>query len=134
MRLADDDAVRHLNRRYRGRDSATNVLAFPASDCAPGRLPALHAGGPPLALGDVVLAYETARVEADAQGKPFAGHVRHLMVHGVLHLAGYDHEDDASAEAMEHLETSVLAGLGVPDPYVSTPAALGRRPQPHGQP
>ncbi len=134
VRLADDAAVRRLNRRYRGRDAATNVLSFPASDCAPGRLPAPQADGPPLALGDVVLAYETVRAEADAHGKPFAGHIRHLMVHGVLHLAGYDHEDDASAAAMEHLETSVLAGLGVPDPYASMPAAPGRRPQPQEQP
>ena len=123
VRLTDDAEVRLLNRRYRAGAAPTNVLSFPAADCTPGVVPAPPADGAPLALGDVVLAYETVRAEAGAQGKPIADHVRHLVVHGVLHLAGYDHEDAAAAAAMERLETAVLAALGVPDPYVPMRAA-----------
>ncbi len=122
VRLTDDAESRRLNRRYRGRDIPTNVLSFPATACTPGMLPVPPVGGAPLPLGDVVLAYETTRAEADAQGKALADHVRHLLVHGVLHLAGYDHDDDAGAALMEPLETAVLAGLGVSDPYVPKPA------------
>ena len=114
VRLTDDAEVRRLNHRYRGRDSATNVLSFPATDLTPGNLPAPPAGGAPLPLGDVVLAYQTVRAEADAEGQPLADRVRHLVVHGVLHLAGYDHEDDAASTVMERLEAAVLAKLGVP--------------------
>ncbi len=89
------------------------MLSFPA-----GAAPDLSA---PALLGDVVLGCETIAAEARAQGKSMADHVRHMMVHGVLHLLGYDHEDDAAAEAMERLETEVLAGLGVADPYDPTP-------------
>ncbi len=126
VRLADDAELRRLNGRYRGRDAPTNVLSFAASDAAPGRLPALPADGAPLALGDVVLALETVLEEAGAQGKTVADHVGHLVVHGVLHLVGYDHEDDAEARVMEWLETAVLAGLGIADPYAPAPA----RPRP----
>lgn len=105
--LADDAAVRDLNARFRGRDAPTNVLSFPAAASA-----APH-------LGDVALAYGVCAAEAAAQGKPLEAHLRHLIVHGVLHLLGFDHESDAQAEAMEALERSVLAVQGVPDPYAA---------------
>ncbi|CAN5226391.1 rRNA maturation RNase YbeY [soil metagenome] len=108
--LADDAVVRDLNARFRGKDQPTNVLSFPAAEGAsePGAEPA---------KGDIVLAYETCAAEAQAQGKPLAHHLQHLVVHGVLHLLGFDHMDDAEAETMETREREVLAGLGVPDPY-----------------
>jgi len=103
--LADDEAVRDLNARFRGKDAATNVLSFPA---------AANAGGH---LGDIALASGVCAREATEQGKPLADHLRHLVIHGVLHLLGYDHADDAQAERMEALERDLLAGLGVADPY-----------------
>lgn len=110
--LTDDAQVRALNRDWRGKDSPTNVLAFPAESAVPppgSRLPLL--------LGDVVVALETTRREAQAAGRPLADHLSHLLVHGTLHLLGYDHEEDAAAEAMEAREVELLGGLGVPDPY-----------------
>lgn len=104
--LADDSAIRQLNRVWRGVDAATNVLAFPAR----------RIGGEPL-IGDIVLAYETIAEEAGAQGKPFTHHVAHLAVHGFLHLLGYDHVRDADAEAMERLEREVMRRLAIPNPY-----------------
>ncbi len=110
--LADDAEQRRLNRRWRGIDRSTNVLAFP------GWLPGAPVPpGAPLPLGDVVLAFETALREAKEQGKRFADHFRHLVVHGVLHLLGYDHTTEAEAAVMEALETAILEGLGVADPY-----------------
>ena len=117
IRLTDDAEARDLNRRYRGVDAPTNVLSFPLTDCAPGTEFAPPPCGPPLALGDVVLAFQTIRDEAEAQGKTLADHVGHLVVHGVLHLVGYDHQDDDQAAVMEHIETVVLAELGVANPY-----------------
>ncbi len=113
--LADDAEQRQLNRDWRGIDRPTNVLAFPA--WAPGtQLPR----DAPLLLGDVVLAFETVAREADEQDKPLADHFSHLIVHGVLHLLGYDHASDMEAVEMERLETSILAELGVADPYRGT--------------
>src|SRR5271165_1169496 len=110
--LAGDAEQRKLNRSYRGQDVLTNVLAFRAWE------PGMHAApGAPLLLGDVVLAFETVAREANEQVKPFRDHVRHLIVHGVLHLLGYDHRRKADAIKMERLETSILDKLGVPDPY-----------------
>ncbi|ACG79861.1 conserved hypothetical protein [Phenylobacterium zucineum HLK1] len=103
--LADDAAVRELNARFRGKDSATNVLSFPAPP------------NPERHLGDVALACGVCAREAAEQGKPLAHHLQHLVVHGVLHLLGYDHMREDEAEAMEGLERDILAGLGVPDPY-----------------
>ena len=108
--LADDAFVRDLNRDYRGIDRPTNVLAFPALEPEP-------AGDEPALAGDVVVARETMVQEAKDQGKPPAAHLGHLVVHGVLHLFGFDHETEADAERMERLEIAILARLGVPDPY-----------------
>jgi probable rRNA maturation factor len=107
--LSDDARVRALNRRYRGKDSATNVLSFPAPPVAAGRL------GP--MLGDIVLAAETVTKEAAAQGVTLDAHLSHLLVHGFLHLLGYDHEDDRETTVMEGLETAILGRLGIADPY-----------------
>jgi probable rRNA maturation factor len=107
--LTDDAEVTALNERWRGRVGPTNVLAF-ASEERP--VPPA-----PLLLGDVVLAYETVVREAGEQGKSLADHLRHLVIHGVLHLLGYDHDADGPAQRMEALETRILATLGVADPY-----------------
>jgi probable rRNA maturation factor len=109
--LADDAEQRRLNHTYRGKDVSTNVLAF-----RQGVPDSLHPDAPVL-LGDVVLAFETVRREAAEQSKPFANHLRHLVVHGVLHLLGFDHQEAAQAAAMEAREIKILARLGVPDPY-----------------
>ena len=105
--LTDDSAIRQLNRLWRGIDAATNVLSFPSKQTA----------DEPAHLGDIVLAHQTIAREASAEGKPFAHHLAHLVVHGFLHLIGYDHEKDADAEAMEQTERKILRRLNVPDPY-----------------
>jgi probable rRNA maturation factor len=113
--LTDDDEQRALNRTWRGKDAPTNVLAFPAAD------PTVPVpDGAPLLLGDVVLAFETVRREAIEQEKPLADHFRHLVVHGVLHLLGYDHENAAEAAIMEEREIATLGEMGVPNPYRDT--------------
>jgi probable rRNA maturation factor len=109
--LADDAEQRRLNRTYRGQDMPTNVLAFPQG------MPDSSRPDAPVLLGDIVLALETVRREAAEQHKPLANHLRHLVVHGVLHLLGFDHEEAKQAAAMEAREIKILAGLGVPDPY-----------------
>lgn len=111
--FTDDAELRGLNRDYRHKDSATNVLSFPNMDDAG---PAAAAGLPRL-LGDVVLARETVVREAQAQGKRLSDHTLHLLVHGTLHLLGYDHLEPGEAEEMEALERKILAGLGIADPY-----------------
>ncbi|HEY0909782.1 MAG TPA: rRNA maturation RNase YbeY [Bradyrhizobium sp.] len=111
--LTDDDGIRTLNSNWRGIDKPTNVLSFPA-------LQPTGPAGPddaPRMLGDIAIAYQTTRKEADDEQKPFEHHLSHLAVHGYLHLIGYDHENDADAEIMESLETEILAQLGIPDPY-----------------
>jgi len=148
--LTDDSAIRALNRNWRRKDAATNVLSFPAVAAdktspmiSPNRSgkrssrtgtrsaarsavkranastasESRRAGGAPALLGDIVIAYETTEREARAERKPFAHHLAHLAVHGFLHLVGYDHEADDEANAMEVLETAILARLDVPDPY-----------------
>lgn len=113
LRIVDEDESRQLNARYRGKDKATNVLSFPAD------LPAAVAEALPVPpLGDLALCAPLVAREASAQGKPERNHWAHLTVHGVLHLLGHDHEDAADAERMETLERELLAGLGIPDPYV----------------
>lgn len=113
--LTDDAEQRRLNRDYRGQDKPTNVLSFALA--GPGETPP---PGAPLLLGDVVLARETVAREAAEQQKPLADHLQHLVVHGVLHLLGYDHENDTEAAIMEKSEVAILARLGVPDPYRDT--------------
>lgn len=115
--LADDVTVQGLNRDWRGKDKPTNVLSFAALDDDDAPRPP----GAPLLLGDIILAFETCRAEADEQGKPLADHLSHLVVHGVLHLLGYDHEEDeAEAEEMERLEAAILARFDIADPYLSS--------------
>jgi probable rRNA maturation factor len=118
--LGDDALLRALNKQWRGRDKPTNVLSFPASG---GALP--RAPDSPVLLGDVVLAFETVAAEAKAQGKPLGDHLSHLVVHGVLHLFGFDHKAAAAAKRMEALEVAVLTGLGIADPYRLPEAADG---------
>ena len=121
--LATDDArIAALNGDHRGKPTPTNVLSWPAQELA-----APDDGGAPTSprpdafgdvpLGDVALAYETCAREAEAAGKPLADHVTHLVVHGVLHLLGYDHVRDADATMMERLEAEILGNLGLDDPY-----------------
>jgi probable rRNA maturation factor len=108
--LADDDSVADLNRRFRGKPTPTNVLSFPAAQSAYPH------------LGDVALAYGVCAGEAEAQGKRLADHLTHLVVHGVLHLLGYDHETEADAEVMEQMECEILRRFGVADPYAQRDA------------
>lgn len=120
--LANDETVRILNRDYRDRDRATNVLSFPGVEIEPGAtdvegMIADLPPGQPLLLGDIALALETVRREAAKQGKDVRAHMVHLVVHGTLHLLGYDHIEDDDAEVMEGLEVTVLAGLGIANPY-----------------
>ncbi len=109
--FTDDASIRTLNSEWRGKDKPTNVLSFPASPVRRGsrRLPPM--------LGDVILAFETVEREATLEDKPFDHHLSHLLVHGLLHLLGYDHETDEDAEEMEALERRVLARLAIRDPY-----------------
>jgi probable rRNA maturation factor len=111
--LTDDPGIRTLNSNWRGIDKPTNVLSFPALQPEGTRKP----GDAPHMLGDIAIAYETTKREADEEGKPFEHHLSHLAIHGFLHLIGYDHDNDADAEEMESLETEILQQLGIPDPY-----------------
>jgi probable rRNA maturation factor len=106
--LADNAFIQSLNRTYRGKDKPTNVLSFPQDPGSDDKV---------TNLGDVVLAYETVKKEAISQKKSFENHVTHLLVHGILHLLAYDHENDAEAEEMESLEIRVLESLGIKNPY-----------------
>lgn len=110
--LTDDRRIRIVNRDWRGFDKATNVLSFPAAP------PARIAASP--LLGDIVVAYETVAREAEAEGKSLADHFRHLVIHGLLHLLGEDHETEAEARRMEALEVEALASLGIADPYADS--------------
>lgn len=111
--FCDDAAIRRLNADWRGQDKPTNVLSFPAAGGA--SMP----GGPPM-LGDIAIAWGTTRREADQEGKALEAHLTHLLVHGLLHLLGHDHETDNEADAMERLERRVLDRLGVADPYAGS--------------
>jgi probable rRNA maturation factor len=145
--LADDATVQELNKNYRGKDKPTNVLSFalyadgggeeggeededegeeveePDEDgLEDGNVEFLSPEAPvPVILGDVILAFETVEREAREQRKAFADHLAHLVTHGVLHLLGYDHIEDSEAEQMERLETQILSGLGIADPYAGLP-------------
>lgn len=115
----NDDRIAVLNADFRGKPTPTNVLSWPSVDLAPDT-----AGGTPRhpseidpELGDIAISFDTCTREAAEQGKPFDAHVTHLLVHGTLHLLGYDHETDQDAALMEGLETRILANLGIEDPY-----------------
>jgi probable rRNA maturation factor len=128
--LTDDKRIRIVNRDWRGFDKATNVLSFPAA-------PPARIGSSPV-IGDIVLAFETIVREAEAEEKSFGDHLSHLVIHGLLHLVGEDHETEAEAQRMEALETAALARLGIADPYAGSepepmqprPAAKNQKPQP----
>lgn len=113
--LSSDERIRALNLAYRGKDKPTNVLSFPSGNVS------VPAGSRRL-LGDLILAAETVAREAAAEGKPPRHHLQHLVLHGLLHLLGYDHETEPEALEMEALEVELLAELGVPDPYGAHPA------------
>lgn len=130
--LATDDAgIAPLNSRFRGKDGATNVLSWPAFDLRPTEPGEMPPPPPdpeqgPFAderesLGDVALALETCRREAEAAGRPLGDHLAHLVVHGCLHLLGFDHETGPDAALMERIEVEVLASMGIPDPYCAMP-------------
>ncbi|TJV45412.1 MAG: rRNA maturation RNase YbeY [Mesorhizobium sp.] len=108
--FSDDAHIRTLNADWRGKDKPTNVLSFPA-------FPHVKDGPLPPMLGDIVLAAETVAREAALEDKPLENHITHLVIHGLLHLMGYDHETDTEAEAMEAVERAALARLAIPDPY-----------------
>lgn len=110
LTFTDDAAIQALNGEWRGKDKPTNVLSFLA-------FPTIRGGPLPPMLGDIVMAWETVVREADEEGKPLENHINHLVVHGFLHLVGYDHETDDEAEEMEDMERRILAGLAIPDPY-----------------
>jgi probable rRNA maturation factor len=148
--LADDATVQELNKSYRGKDKPTNVLSFalyadgeaggdegewdedeaeaddPDDGDGDGDVDFLSPDDAvPVLLGDVILAFETVDREAREQGKALANHLTHLVTHGVLHLLGYDHLEDSEAEQMERLETQILSGLGIADPYAGRDPAGG---------
>nr|WP_321507758.1 rRNA maturation RNase YbeY [uncultured Celeribacter sp.] len=117
----DDTRIAILNSDFRDKPTATNVLSWPSQERAtPGDrppLPEAELPGMEIELGDIAIAYDTCAREAREQDKSFADHVTHLLIHGVLHLLGYDHISDADAEIMEAIETEILATLGIKDPY-----------------
>lgn len=109
--FTNNTEMQELNDRFRGKNIPTNVLSFPAD------MDALQPVEQDIILGDIILAYGVVAEEAAAQGKPFAHHMTHMIVHGLLHLLGYDHMHDAEAEEMEAYERRILADFGIPDPY-----------------
>lgn len=127
----DDTRIAALNATFRGRRRATNVLSWPTFPLAPGQPDAGSAFRPearfgePVALGDVAIAFQTSAREAEQRGVGLKSHVIHLILHGTLHLLGYDHRTDADAEVMEGKERRLLAGLGISDPYVLVEADAG---------
>lgn len=119
--LACEDArITALNGDFRDKAKPTNVLSWPSEDRAvmtPGEMPVMPQPGPDSEIGDIAIAFETCAREAEEQGKAFQDHVTHLIVHGTLHLLGFDHENEPDAALMEGLETEILGNLGLPDPY-----------------
>lgn len=119
LRVVGADDSQRLNHEYRGKNKPTNVLSFPAiePDLVEASLKQALAGGPPLMLGDIIIAAPVIIEEAKAQKKHIKDHLAHMVVHGVLHLFGHDHIDDHDAQIMEDLERSILSGFGIADPY-----------------
>ena len=118
IKLSDNDEVHALNREWRDKDKPTNVLSFPMLD--DDELDTLDAGdfiSPEIMLGDIILAHDICAAEAKEKGIPLADHATHLVIHGMLHLFGYDHVDDDDGEAMEALEVKALASMGLHNPY-----------------
>jgi len=119
----DDARIATLNGEFRGKEKSTNVLSWPSWDLSAGadgaepERPEIGTAAEPEALGDIALAWETCRAEAESAGKPLTDHVTHLIVHGTLHLLGFDHVREGDAARMEALEVSILATLGLSDPY-----------------
>ena len=112
--LGDNALLKELNATYLGKDNPTNVLSFPQEKLEKGtQLPS----GDWILLGDIILSYETIKEEARVQDKPFSHHLKHLVVHGFLHLLGFDHEDEKEAQEMESLEIEILKSLSIPNPY-----------------
>jgi probable rRNA maturation factor len=122
VRLVDDGTIRGLNRDWRGQDKPTNVLSFPMGDPTP----VIDADFPWL-IGDIVMSFDTVLVESARDGKAVDHHAAHLAIHAALHLIGHDHEDEEEARAMEALEVSLLARLGVDDPYAAAHAGADHR-------
>ena len=118
VRLTTDEEVRGLNAQYRGKDRPTNVLSFPMVQADLLDTVSRNSDDGELLLGDIVLAHGVCAAEAEERGIGLADHATHLMVHGVLHLLGYDHQGDDEAEAMEAIERDALASLGLSDPYL----------------
>ena len=119
--LSDDDHIRSVNQEWRGLDKPTNVLSFPAVES--------HKIATASFLGDIIIAFETIKREAESEHKDFADHFTHLVIHGFLHLLGYDHIDDADAEKMESLEIELLAELNIPNPYHDESSTIQDRAQ-----
>ena len=115
VRLTDDSQVQVLNAQWRGKDRATNVLSFPQLETR--ELETMSGSGPEVMLGDIVLARGVCEREAEEKHVPLEEHAAHLIVHGTLHLLGYDHQDEQSAKDMETREIRALARLGIADPY-----------------
>ena len=113
----DDARISTLNAEFRGMPTPTNVLSWPSADRTPEMLPSPGRADAPTELGDIAIAYQTCAAEAEAQQKSLSSHVTHLIIHGILHLFGYDHEEDHDAALMEDRETAILATLGIEDPY-----------------
>lgn len=118
VRLTADDEVRRLNAQYRDKDQPTNVLSFPMVQRDLLDTVTQNSDDGEVLLGDIVLAHGVCAAEAGAKGIAIADHATHLIVHGVLHLLGYDHQGKDEAESMEAIERDVLAGLGIADPYL----------------
>lgn len=113
--FTSDAAIQILNRDYRGKDKPTNVLSFAQNeDCDD---PLFSIPGEPKHIGDIILAYETIHREAEEQNKSLENHLSHMIIHGTLHLLGYDHEDDEEANIMQDLEIKILSGQGIKNPY-----------------
>ncbi len=121
VRIVANDEMQTLNRDHRGKDKPTNVLSFQAieTDLLPNALIGAAKGGPPVMLGDIIIAAPVVVDEAQAQNKLPLHHFAHLIIHGLLHLLGHDHMEDEEAEIMEEKERAVLAGLGINDPYAA---------------